>query len=151
MDVLEIGVYSAVIVYGLIAVWTVLVRLRWLPTAIVRLVHRPLNRLGRVPYLGRIVNVCRRCSLSLGMVLAILVGVAAPYVLLSAFWAFQAVLVAGAVWLGLRYGEDEAAESQFTATGYSLYYSRFDAGELVFSSDVDADTSRPYLVSVQKH
>jgi hypothetical protein len=145
MDMLEIGLYSAVTVYGVIVIWTVLVRLRWLPTALVRLVHRPMNRLGRIPVLGRVVNICRRYSLTLGLGLAILVGAAAPHVLLSAFWAFQAVLLAGAVWLGLRYGKDEAAESQFAATGYSLYYSRFDGGELVSSSDVDADPSRPYL------
>ena len=66
MDMLEIGFYSAVTVYGLIAVWTVLVRLRWLPTAIVRLVHWPLNRLGRIPVLGRVVNACRRYSFDPG-------------------------------------------------------------------------------------
>jgi len=145
MDMLEIGFFSAVIVYGLIFVWTVLVRVRWLPTAIVRLVHWPLNRLGCAPYLGRVVNACRRYSLSLGVLVAVLVGMAVPYIVLSVFWAVQVVLVAGAVWLGLRYGKDEAAESQFAATGYSLYYSRFDGGELVSSSDVDADPSRPYL------
>ena len=31
MDQLEIGFYSAVAVYAVIAIWTVLVRLRWLP------------------------------------------------------------------------------------------------------------------------
>lgn len=145
MDELEIGFYSAVTIYGLIFTWTLLVRLRWLPTSLVRMVHRPLNRLGRIPYVGRVVNICRRYSLTLGLGLAILVGAAAPYVLLSVFWALQAVLLAGAVWLGLRYGKDEAAESQFSAAGYSLYYSRFGGGELVSSGDVDADPSQPYL------
>ena len=41
MDELEIGFYSAVAIYGLIFTWTLLVRLRWLPVAVVRLVRRP--------------------------------------------------------------------------------------------------------------
>lgn len=106
MDELEIGFYSAVAIYGLIFTWTLLVRLRWLPVAVVRLVRRPLNRLGRIPVLGRIVNACRKYSLSLGLMLAILVGVAAPYALLTAFWVVQVILIAGAVVLGFIFGGD---------------------------------------------
>ena len=145
MDMLEIGFYSAVTVYGLIAAWTVFFRLRWLPTILVRLVHWPLNRLGRIPYVGRVVHACRRYPFSLGIVLAAVVGATLPYFVLSVFWAFQAALLAGAVWLGLRYTKDEVAEIQYSATGYSLYHSRFGGGELVSSGDVDADPSQPYL------
>jgi len=144
MDMLEIGFFSAVIVYGLIFVWTVLVRVRWLPTAIVRLVHWPLNRLGCAPYLGRVVNACRRYSLSLGVLVAVLVGMAVPYIVLSVFWAVQVVLVAGAVWLGLRYG-GEVSESETSPQGHKLYYSRHGDGEIVPGYDVDADPARPWL------
>ena len=144
MDMLEIGFYSAVTVYGLIAAWTVLARLRWLPTALVRLVHWPLNRLGRIPYVGRLVNGCRRYPFSLGIVLAAVVGATLPYFVLSVFWAFQAALLAGAVWLGLRYG-GEVSERETSTQGHKLYYSRHGDGEIVPGYDVDADPGRPWL------
>ena len=65
MDQLEIGFYSAVAAYGVIVTWTVIVRLRWLPVALVRFVYRLLNRLGRIPVLGGAVIACRRYPLVL--------------------------------------------------------------------------------------
>ena len=47
MDMLEIGSYSAVIVYGLIVVWTVLVRVRWLQPTLERHL-RALSRQRRI-------------------------------------------------------------------------------------------------------
>ena len=144
MDELEIGFYSAVAIYGLIFTWTLLVRLRWLPTSLVRMVYRPLNRLGRIPYVGRVVNACRRHSLSLGALVAVLVGMAVPYFVLSVFRGVQVALVAGAVWFGLRYG-GEVSESETFTQGHKLYYSRHGDGEIVPGYDVDADPGRPWL------
>lgn len=87
MDTLEIGFYSAVTAYSLIAVWTVLVRLRWLPTSLVRMVHCPLNRLGRIPTLGRAVNTCRTYSLSLGLAVSVLVGIGVSYSIVGLMWS----------------------------------------------------------------
>lgn len=114
MDELEIGVYSGIIFYGLIVAWTLMFRLRWLPVALVRLVCRLLNSLGRIPVLGRAVTACRRYPLGLGLVLAVLVGFAVPFLLLSVFWAFQAAFLAGAVWLGFRYGAAGSPEEEGT-------------------------------------
>jgi hypothetical protein len=148
MDMLEIGLYSAVTVYGVIVIWTVLVRLRWLPTALVRLVHRPMNRLGRIPVLGRVVNICRRYSLTLGLGLAILVGAAVPYVVLSIFWAVQAVVVAGAILLWLYFGGQEEADGVFESPDPNgLYYSVYDGVTIVPGCDVEADARRPWLGS----
>ena len=127
MDELEIGFYSAVAVYALIVAWTVLVRLRWLPVGLVRFVHRLLNRLGRIPFLGRAVIACRRYPLRLGLVWAVLAGLVMPYLLLSVFWAFQAAFLAGAVWLGLRYGSADSSEDERTDPIWD-YDSEWSAG-----------------------
>lgn len=127
MDELEIGFYSAVTVYGVIAIWTLLVRLRWLPVALVRFVWRLLNRLGRVPVLGRAVTACRRYPLVTGLVLAVVAGFAVPYLVLSMFWAFQAAFIAGAVWLGLRYGAADSSEDERTDPIWD-YDSEWSAG-----------------------
>jgi len=146
MDMLEIGFYSAVTAYGLIAVWTVLVRLRWLPTAIVRFVHWPLNRLGCIPVLGRVVNALRRHPLTLGPVLAILVGVAVPYVVFSALWLVRAVAFGGAIALGIwAFFASEDEEGEMFPSASRLYHSRYGGGRIVPGYDVEADSSRPWL------
>ena len=146
MDMLEIGFYSAVIVYGLIVVWTVLVRVRWLPTAIVRLVHWPLNRLGRIPYVGRVVHACRRYPLTLGLVLAIVAGVAVPYVIFSALWLVRAVVFGGAIALGIwAFFASEDEEGEMFPSASRLYHSRYGGGRIVPGYDVEADSSRPWL------
>jgi hypothetical protein len=109
MDQLEIGLYSAFAVYGVIAIWTVLARLKWLPATLARFVQRPLNGLERIPLLGRVVSTCRRHPLSSGLVLAVLAGCIVPSLLIQMFWAGQLALIAGAVWLGLRYGSADSA------------------------------------------
>ena len=112
MDQLEISFYSAVSVYGVIATWTVLVRMRWLPVGLVRFVYRVLNHLGRIPLLGGVVLACRRNPLGLGLVIAVLAGLVLPYLVLSVFWVFQAALLVGAVWLGLRYGAADLSKDE---------------------------------------
>jgi len=146
MDELEIGFYSAVAIYGLIFTWTLLVRLRWLPAAVVRLVHRPMNRLGRIPFLGRVVNVCRKYPLSLGLVLAILAGVAMPYFVLSVFWVFQALFVAMVIGL-MRYVGDDVDDDESYGALSGNYYSYYD-NDIVSGHDPHADISRPTLGNV---
>jgi len=146
MDMLEIGFYSAVTVYGLIAVWTVLVRLRWLPTVLVRLVHRPMNRLGRIPVLGQALNAFRRHPLILGLVVAILAGVAVPYVIFSALWLVRAVAFGGAIALGIwAFFASEDEEGEMFPSASRLYHSRYGGGRIVPGYDVEADSSRPWL------
>ena len=101
IDFFAIGFYAAVVTYGLIVVWTVLARLRWLPRILVRGLHRPLNRLGRVPVLGRVVAACRRYPLSLGLLIAIGVGVAVPYAVMSVMWLIYGLSFVFAVVVGV--------------------------------------------------
>lgn len=145
MDMLEIGFYSAVIAYGLIFAWTVLMRLRWLPMVLVRQMHWPLDRLGCIPFLGRVVMACRRYALSLGLLVAVLVGAAVPYVVLSLFWGFQTALIIGAAWIGLRYGGCIDDESEESPQAHKLYYSIYGGGRIVPGYDVEADSNHPYL------
>lgn len=143
MDQLEIGFYSAVAVYGVIAIWTVLVRLRWLPAALVRFVWRLLNCLGRIHVLGRAVTVCRRYPLGAGLVLAVVAGFAVPYLVLSVLWgvyllSFAAVIFLGWVALGRSQDDDASDESD----PYGLYQEKHGHG-LVHGSSPYADGDRP--------
>lgn len=142
MDELEIGFYSAVAIYGLIFTWTLLVRLRWLPTSFVRMVHLPLNRLGRIPVLGGVVNACRKYSLGLGLVLAILIGVATTYVVMSALWLVYALSFGMAFALGAMAmfggGDDEDNE----ADPDGMYLAKH-GHDLVHGSSPYADPDRP--------
>ena len=110
MDPLEIGLYSAFAVYGVIAIWTALARLKWLPATLARFVHRSLNGLERISRLGRVVRTCRRHPLSSGLALAVLAGFVVPYLIIQVFWAGQLAVIAGAIWLGLRYGAVDSEE-----------------------------------------
>ena len=85
--------------YGVIAIWTVLVRLRWLPAALVRFVWRLLNCLGRIHVLGRAVTVCQ-VSLGAGLVLAVVAGFAVPYLVLSVLWGVYLLSFAAVIFLG---------------------------------------------------
>jgi hypothetical protein len=114
MDQLEIGLYSAFAVYGVIAIWTVLTRLHWVPVTLARSVDRALAVLGRIPMLGRVVTVCRRHPLSAGLVPAFLAGLVVPFLIVQVFWAGQLAVVAGAVWLVMRYGAADSAEEEGT-------------------------------------
>ena len=143
MDQLEIGFYSAVAVYGVIAIWTVLVRLRWLPVALVRFVWRLLNRLGRIPVLGRAVTSCRRYPLGAGLVLAVVAGLAVPYLVLSVLWgvyllSFAAVIFLG--WVALGRSQDDDASDELDP--YGMYQEKHGHG-LVHGSSPYADGDRP--------
>ena len=142
MDQLEIGLYSAFAVYGVIAVWTVLVRLRWLPSKLVRSVHRPLNRLEQVPFLGWGLSACRSRPLGLGLVPAILIGAAVPYVVLSVMWlgyvfSFGIVIALGA-WAFVSGSEDPDGEPD----PYGMYVERSGHG-LAYGDSPRADVDRP--------
>ena len=143
MDQLEIGFYSAVAVYGVIAIWTVLVRLRWLPAALVRFVWRLLNCLGRIHVLGRAVTVCRRYPLGAGLVLAVVAGLAVPYLVLSVLWgvyllSFAAVIFLG--WVALGRSQDDDASDELDP--YGMYQEKHGHG-LVHGSSPYADGDRP--------
>jgi hypothetical protein len=142
MDMLEIGFYSAVTVYGLIAVWTVLVRLRWLPTSLVRLAHWPLNRLGRIPYVGRVVNAFRRHPLTLGLVLAILVGAAVPYVVLSVMWVGYLASFGLAIALGAWALFNGSEDGEVEPDPYDMYVEKSGHG-LAYGDSPRADLDRP--------
>ena len=142
MDMLEFGIYSAVTVYGLIAVWTVLVRLRWLPAGLVRLVHRPLNRLERIPALGRAVYACRKYSMSLGLPVSILVGIGVSYSIVGLMWsayylAFGIAAALGA--LAMLGGVDDEDEQ----TAPDRMYLAKHGHDLVHGSSPYADSNRP--------
>jgi hypothetical protein len=142
MDQLEIGLYSAFAVYGVIAIWTVLARLRWLPLGLVRSVHRPLNHLEHVPILGWGLRTCRSRPLSLGLVPAILVGAAIPYVVLSVMWlgyflSFGVVIALGA-WAFV--GGSEASDGE--PDPYGTYVERSGHG-LAYGDSPRADVDRP--------
>ena len=142
MDMFEIGINSAVIAYGLIVVWTVLVRLRWLPKTIVRLVHRPLNRLERIPALGRVVGACRKYSLSLGLPISVLVGIGVSYSIVGLMWsayylAFGAAAVLGAIAV---FG---SADEEHEETDPDRMYLAKHGHDLVHGSSPYADPDRP--------
>ena len=140
----EYGFYSAAATYGLIVVWTVLARLRRRPRKLVRLVHWPLDRLGRIPVIGRAVNACRRYPLTLGLVVAILVGVAVPWLMLGAMWLIYALSLLVFVVLGVwaYFYSDDDVETYGAASGN--YHSHYD-DEIVSGHDPYADKSRPTL------
>ena len=143
MDQLEIGFYSAVAVYGVIAIWTVLVRLRWLPVALVRFVWRLLNRLGRIPVLGRAVTPCRRYPLGAGMVLAVVAGLAVPYLVLSVLWGVYLLSFAAAIFLGwVASGRSQDDDASDEPDPYGLYQEKHGHG-LVHGSSPYADGDRP--------
>jgi hypothetical protein len=140
MDMLEIGFYSAVTAYCLIAVWAVLVRLRWLPTSLVRFVHRPLNRLEQIPVLGRVVNACRKYSLSLGFPVSLFVGIGVSYSIVGLMWgayylAFGIAAVLGAMAM-LGGADDEEIDPD------RMYLAKH-GHDLVHGSSPYADPDRP--------
>ena len=143
MDQLEIGFYSAVAVYGVIAIWTVLVRLRWLPVALVRVVHRLLNRLGRIRALGGAVTACRRYPLGAGLVLAVVAGLAVPYLVLSVLWGVYLLSFAAAMFLGwVALGRSQDDDASDEPDPYGMYQEKHGHG-LVHGSSPYADGDRP--------
>ncbi len=110
---LEAGILIALAVYGLILVWTLMAHLKWLPRAVARPVRRLLNRLGRLPVLGRAVTATRRHPLSLGLVTAILVGITVPTLLISVYVLFSAIFVGVIMVLAFRYGDFTEEEDHF--------------------------------------
>jgi len=118
---LEAGILIALAMYGLILVWTLMARLKWLPGAVARPVCRLLNRLGRLPVLGRAVTAMRRHPLSLGLVTAILVGIIVPTLLISVYVLFSAIFVGVIMVLAYLYGdwEEESEESELEETYFT--------------------------------
>ncbi len=143
MDQIEIGFYSAVALYGVIATWTVLVRMRWLPAALVHLAYRLLNRLGRSPVLGGAVTTCRRYPLGAGLVLAVVVGFAVPFLVLSFLWGVYLLSFAAAIflgWVALSRSQDDDASDE--PDPYGMYQEKHGQG-LVHGSSPYADGDRP--------
>ena len=142
MDQLEIGLYSMFAAYGVIAIWTVLLRLHWLPFGLVRSVHRLLGRLEYVPILGRGLSACRSYPLSLGFVAALLVGAAIPYVVLSIMWlgyflSFGVVIVLS-IWAFFNGSEQVDGEPD----PCGMYVERSGHG-LAYGDSPRADVDRP--------
>lgn len=146
MDELEIGFYSTLFTYGLIVLWTLMFRLRRLPVSVIRLVHWPLNRLQRVPLLGRIAKATRTYPLMLGLMVAALAGAVVPYVVQSSLWLLQAiatgiVLLAGAA---LAFSSKERDDDGVAPNPNRLYWS-VHRDEIVHGWDSRADVSRPWF------
>ncbi|MCP5414115.1 MAG: hypothetical protein H6961_05855 [Chromatiaceae bacterium] len=142
MDQLEIGFYSAVLIYGLILTWTVLARLSLLPPAFLRVAHRLLNSIEQIPILGHAISTCRRRPLSLGSLLAILVGVVLPFVVLSVMWlgywlSFGIVIVLS-VWAFFSGSEGQDLEPN----PYDMYVEKSGHG-IAYGDSPRADADRP--------
>lgn len=142
MDQLEIGFYSAVTIYGLIVIWIVLERLRWLPLALAGPVHRQLTRLEQIPILGHVVRAARRNALSWGLASAIVIGVAVPFVVLSLMWfgywlSFAIAIVLGA-WVFFNASEERDPEPD----PYSMYVEKSGHG-LAYGDSPRTDPDRP--------
>lgn len=142
MDQLEIGLYSAFAAYVVIAIWTVLARLHWLPVTLARSVDRALAVPGRIPMLGRVVTFCRRHPLSAGLVPAVLVGFVVPSLVVSALWVAYllsfciAFFLAGAA---LRASSDEEVSDE--PDPYGMYQEKHGDG-LVRGTSPYADVDR---------
>jgi hypothetical protein len=146
MDELEIGIYSSLVCYGLIVAWTLMFRLRWLPVALIRPVHWPLNRLERVPFLGRITKACRDYPLTLGVVLAGMVGVLVPYAVFASLWLLQTIAIGTALLFGalLAFMDNKGEDDSLTPNPNRLYWS-VHRDEIVHGWDSRADASQPWF------
>jgi len=122
---LEAGILIALAMYGLILAWTLMARLKWLPGVVARPVRRLLNRLGRLPVLGRAVSAMRRHPLGLGLALAILTGIIVPALLISVYVLFSAIFVSVIMVLAFRYGDWE--DEPYEESNFQVY----GAGEIV--------------------
>jgi hypothetical protein len=148
MEMREVGLYSAVAVYGVIALWTVLVRLRLLPGPFVCLMQKPLVVLAAVSAIGPLVRALRRWPLSVGMLLAALVGIAVPYIavpyiVLGVMWgayvlSFGVTVAAAITAIATGVGESESDEPDPNR----LYFAKH-GHDLVYGSSPHADPIRP--------
>jgi hypothetical protein len=140
---LEAGILIALAMYGLILAWVLLARLDWLPGVVARPVRHLLNRLGRLPVLGRAVTATRRHPLSLGLATAILVGITVPMLLISVYVLFSVMAVCVVMYVAFRYGDFDV-EMETEPDPNRLYFSKY-SGELVLGSHPDANPDEPHL------
>lgn len=141
MNHLEIGFYWALSTYALIVVWTVLARLRWLPSVVARPVHRRLTGFEQIPILGRAVKAGRRNALSLGLVSAIVVGGAAPFVVLSIIWLGYGLSFGIAIVLGAWVFFNGSEERDLEPDPYGMHVEKSGHG-LAYGDSPRADPDR---------
>lgn len=141
MDILELGFYTSISVFALMAFWLIVRKSGLLP----RRATSALDRLERTAILGRLVRASRHHYRLALIAWPLLAGVIAPYVVLTLFWALQAFIVAVALLLiglaGRRSDDDIVPESR----SMTLYQSIHGTGELEPGYSIEADHKRPWM------